>query len=754
MLRIWVRFANWAMPPRGCGLGAGALAAVLALSLPLAVGAQDLRMQELLGKSTTFMAVLIEDVNGDGKPDIIAAQEPRIVWFENPTWEMYTLADNTLGQNYVCMAAHDIDGDGTLDLAVGSQWRPADRKTGGVIQWMRRTEATGRALWETFLIAEEPTTHRMRWIDVTGDGKPELIVAPLHGRALGDSPDDEPLRLLVFTPPAKPESTKWPVDVASNSLHVMHNLAPLMWKGHAATAFASASREGLHLHRRNPDGQWTQDLIGEGNPGEIKFGILGGTRVAATIQPWHGNGVVIYREQTELPWKREVLDEGLQEGHAIAWADLDGDGVDELIAGWRRGSYGVAVYRLQPDNTWKKQLIDQEMAAEDVAVGDLNGDGLPEIVAVGRATGNVRIYWNEAKPKWVAHRVAQGFSNYSVTAADVTGSPTLDVFVSSGGKTFLFPGDGTGRTIPIHEGVDGIFASDVMDVDGDGDLDLVAARYSPGLIFWLERPAKPLEEKWVYHEIDDFAKGGVNGIHGLLVGDVDGDGLPDLIGNSGQPNGDFPDSLAWFRLQRPSGKPSHFSRHIFADRDAPGLSHYFGMADMNGDGKPDIASAGKSAPGGNWFAWWEQPKDATKPWTRHQIAKEQEGATNIIPVDVNGDGKIDFVASRGHGKGVLWFEAPSWKAHEIDTDIEGPHALAVGDLDGDGHADIATCAKDSREAVWYRNDGKGNFQKHVIGTRQASYDVRLVDMDRDGDLDLLVAGQESQNVVWFENRIR
>ncbi len=283
--------------------------------------AQDLRIQELIGKSTTFMAVLIEDVNGDGKPDIIAAQEHRILWFENPTWEMHTLADNTLGQNYVCIAAHDIDGDGKLDLAVGSQWRPADRKTGGVIHWMRRSEATGRSLWKSFPIAEEPTTHRMRWIDVTGDGKPELLVAPLHGRAIGDQPADQPLRLLVFTPPAKPESDPWPVTVASNTLHVMHNLAPLAWKGHSAEAFASAAREGLHLHRREPGGAWKQDLLGQGNPGEIKFGKLGGDRVAATIQPWHGNGVVIYRETQQLPWKREVLDESLEEGHGIVWAD-------------------------------------------------------------------------------------------------------------------------------------------------------------------------------------------------------------------------------------------------------------------------------------------------------------------------------------------------------------------------------------------------------------------------------------------------
>jgi hypothetical protein len=734
MLRIWLSLA-------------------LALSWSPWVGAQPLRIQELLGNTSTFMAVLIEDVNGDGKLDIIAAQEHRIVWFENPTWEMHTLADDSLGQSYVCMAAHDINGDGRLDLAVGSAWRPADRKTGGVIHWMRRSEPTGRALWKSFPIAEEPTTHRMRWVDVSGNGKPELIVAPLHGRALGDDPADEPLRVLVFSPPANPETEAWHEEVASSSLHVMHNLAPLDWKGHHATAIASAAREGLHLHRRMPDGEWRQELLGEGNPGEIKFGWLGGDRVAATVQPWHGNGLVVYRETRALPWERIEVDAGLEEGHAIAWADLDGDGVDELVAGWRKGSYGLAVYRWQDDGSWKKEIIDREMATEDVAVGDLDGDGIPEIVAAGRASGNIRIYWNEAKPSWVAHRVTSGFANHTIVAGGITGGKLMDIIVSGNQQTYLLPGDGTGERKVIHDGVGGLFASELMDVDGDGDLDFVAARYSPGLIFWLECPDDPLRDEWVYHEIDSFEKGGVNGIHGLLVGDVDGDGLPDLIANSAQPNGRFPNSLAWFRLLREDGG-ARFERHIFADQDAPGLSHYFGMGDINGNGRPDIASAGKDAPGGNWFAWWEQPEDPTRPWRRHWIARNQFGATNILPADVNGNGRLDFLATRGHGKGVLWFGAPRWTPHEIDPDLDGPHALAIGDLNGNGYIDAVTCAKDSKLAVWYENDGKGNFRRHVIGRNQAAYDVRLADMDGDGDLDLVISGQQSENVVWFENRLR
>jgi hypothetical protein len=102
-----------------------------------------------------------------------------------------------------------------------------------------------------------------------------------------------------------------------------------------------------------------------------------------------------------------VLDDHLAWGHAVWCADLDGDGGDELIIGVRddpgknatfQERRGVRVYKAQDDRgeRWARQLIDPGgVAVEDLAVADLDGDGRPDIVAVGRQTRNVRIYWNQ-----------------------------------------------------------------------------------------------------------------------------------------------------------------------------------------------------------------------------------------------------------------------------------------------------------------------------------------------------------------------
>jgi len=360
-----------------------------------------------------------------------------------------------------------------------------------------------------------------------------------------------------------------------------------------------------------------------------------------------------------------------------------------------------------------------------------------------------------AEDGWRKHTVYSGAHCSTAVAADFTGDELVDVICNAGGATRLLVAPNWTEVILDAGSRRGLIHSETMDVDRDGDPDFIGTVYSPGLIFWLERPADALRDRWTYHLIDDQ----VDGIHGLLVGDVDGDGQADLLANSAQPTGPLANSLVWYRAPTNAAEAQRWTPNVLAKGDAPGFSHYLGIGDVNGDGRPDVSSAAKGGPQdadglGEWFAWWEAPADPTSVWKKHLLADKQSGATNIHPADVNGDGQTDFIASRGHGHGLVWFEAPSWKMHDIQTTFEGPHCLAVIDLDGDGDIDAATCAKDDQVAAWFENDGKGNFTAHVIGTEQAAYDIRALDMDGDSDIDLLIAGQVSRNVVWYENPTR
>ncbi len=736
------------------------LAFLLAAVVPAAAAELRFRTQEIQRDFGVVYAVLTADVNKDGKLDIVALNPTQLVWYQNPGWEKHVILDGKTRKDNVCMAAHDIDRDGKLDFAVGADWQPTNTAAGGSLQW---TDQKGNVV----PLGEEPTLHRIRFGDVDGDGEKELVVVPLHGRGTkGPGWDGAGARILVLYPPRNPAKEPWRTEVADSSLHIVHNFILTDFDGAKGDEIIAASRDGLFVIQKTA-GAWSKRQLGEGAPGEIKMGMVNGLqRAIATVEPWHGNGVVIYEEpapkmdpQAAPPlrgpkkwdgkmWPRQFIEERLAQAHALGWGDMDGDGADELAVGWRDKNFGVAVYGRSQAGKWSRMALvdDGGMATEDLEVADLNGDGLADIIGVGRKTANVRIYWNETKPAWRFHEVTRGFANHTAIAADFTGDGKKDIIVNdqTNKKTILYVAP-SWKPVVLHEGNWAIH-SEAFDVDGDGDIDWIGGQYSPGLIYWLERPKNPLRDKWKYHVVDSTERGGVNGVHGLMAGDIDGDGKPDLVGNSGQPTGTFPNSIAWF-------KPPKWERTVFAMKDAPGLSHYMGIGDVNGDKRADIAVGAKIGADGNYFAWWEAPADPRQAgWKKHLIADKQPGATNIAIFDVNGDGKNDFFATRGHGFGVVWFEAPGWTAHEVDSELGGPHDLAVGDIDGDGDTDAVTCAKDSHIVAWFENDGKGRFTRHDIWYGNAAYDIRLVDLDSDGDLDVLVAGQNTQNVIWMENR--
>jgi len=350
-------------------------------------------------------AVTLADVNGDGQLDAVAVSENRVLWYENPSWKKRVIIDHQTIADNVCIAPHDIDGDGKIDFALGAGWTG---KNPGTIQWLGRGESLDDP-WHVYAIGAEPTLHRMRWGDVLGTGKEQLTISPLNATT-GNG-----VRLMAFEIPANPRTDRWPSTVLNHDLNRMHN----HWhykleNGQIATL--TASREGVFTIWKNGD-EFAAEQLGGGatadepnmrGAGEVKIGRLkNGTPFIATVEPMHGTMLAVYlpvkepaKEKGKSAWQRHVIDDGFRRGHGLWVADMDGDGAEEIIFGHSDTPQvpGVNVYTCtnEEGTQWSRQVVDAGgMATEDLVVGDLNGDGYPEILAGGRATHNVKLYWNE-----------------------------------------------------------------------------------------------------------------------------------------------------------------------------------------------------------------------------------------------------------------------------------------------------------------------------------------------------------------------
>ena len=363
-------------------------------------------------------AVRTLDLNGDSKLDILVADSKRYLWLENPSWKVHVIHDtpNAKSDN-VCMAPYDIDRDGIIDLAIGHDWQPNNTTSGGEIGWLKSPKDP-RQPWSYTKIGEEPTTHRMNWGDLNQDGRMELIVLPLKGRGTtAPGFDQTAVRLLKYEIPSNPATESWPITVLDESMHVAHNfeIAGTAKSGTAqegATDILMASYEGATRFMFTkegtkfvyPQGTGFQGIAPQRGSSEIRRGQLDkSTRFIATVEPWHGDQIVVYTSDpakgTRL-LQRSVIDNELKWGHAVACANLDSDTEDEIVIGVRDNATaphrcGVRIYNWE-GGQWKRKLIEPgQVAVEDLVVADLNSDGRNDIIAVGRATHNAVIYWNK-----------------------------------------------------------------------------------------------------------------------------------------------------------------------------------------------------------------------------------------------------------------------------------------------------------------------------------------------------------------------
>ncbi|RKN81398.1 FG-GAP-like repeat-containing protein [Ulvibacterium marinum] len=743
----------------------------------------------------TAYAVNTGDLDGDGNLDVLSAYGSNIAWYANDG------NGNFGGQQIITMAVSDprsvttadLDGDGDLDVlsAYGSN-----------LAWYEN-DGNGNFGGQQIITMAVRDPRSVTTADLDGDGDLDVVSASLlFGTVVWFENDGNENFGSQRTIATKASGT---YSVTTADLDGDGDLDVLSAHASASTIFwfendgnGNFGERAITTAVNDPRSVTTADLDGDGD-----LDVLSASFAAGTITWYENSGDGNFGGQRSVTTAANGA-------IAVATGDLDGDGdLDVLSASFFDNH--IAWY----ENAVRSSLTvtATDPAANVLGVDNAAGIGFTFTEVLDAATltaDNIKISGNYGRPL--------GFRAPNVNATTAVFDPDRDFFpgevvtatlttavASSTGNplaspfTYSFnigvspdsPGEFPNGQNTISEGTSESSRNDVTtaDLDGDGDLDVIAASENNGGVWYendgsgnfgtpqsitsvggsfrriipadldgdgdLDVLANTSGDKSIDFFLNDGTGNFIEGMgfranrlfEGFTVGDLDGDGDPDILAASSG-------KLAWHPNEGLTFSGAQRIPAIFGNEQIiDGLltqTSAVAIADLDGDWDLDalVISFDK-------IAWYENDGYGNFG-TGQTITIGAARAQNVIVADLDGNGQLDVISTSTEDNSIAWY--PNYNGRfgsqrTITGAVDGIQDVTVADMDGDGDLDVLSASFDDNKVAWYPNDGSGNFDDQLNITTEAlgALSVSTGDLDGDGDLDVLSAHTNNGTIAWYEN---